>query len=131
VPARTRNHSKVDQDVARRIKLRRLELRKSQQSLAQALGVTFQQLQKYERGANRVSAGRLAKLAEALGVPVAFFFGETAVGKASGSILTGVLDNADALRLLQAFDALEDRTLRRALLGLAEAMVAHQRVRVP
>lgn len=69
--------SSVDAYVGSRIKLRRNLLGISQERLADEVGITFQQVQKYERGLNRVSAGRLWKIAKTLGVPVSFFFEET------------------------------------------------------
>lgn len=64
----------VDMHVGRRIRLRRTLLGMSQEKLGEALGITFQQVQKYERGANRVGASRLYDLASALDVPISFFF---------------------------------------------------------
>ena len=64
----------IDAYVGGRIRLRRMTLGISQEQLGDALGLTFQQIQKYETGANRVSASRLWEISEAMGVPVAFFF---------------------------------------------------------
>ena len=69
---RTANH--VDAHVGLRVRARRMELGISQQRLAQVLGVAFQQVQKYERGLNRISASRLFQISRALDVPVGFFF---------------------------------------------------------
>lgn len=68
--------SSVDAHVGRRIRLLRGLRKYSQEKLAKALGITFQQIQKYERGTNRIGAGRLYELAQILGVPVGFFFDE-------------------------------------------------------
>ena len=65
----------VDVEVGQRIRIQRLQSRLSQTSLAEQLGVTFQQVQKYEKGVNRVGAGRLTKIANVLGIPVSTFFG--------------------------------------------------------
>jgi transcriptional regulator with XRE-family HTH domain len=64
----------IDQYVGARIRIQRIELGMSQVTLAQAIGVTFQQVQKYEKGANRISASRLQQIAAALQAPVSFFF---------------------------------------------------------
>ena len=64
----------VDVEVGHRIRIERLSRGLSQTALANQLGVTFQQVQKYEKGVNRVGAGRLTKIAEVLGVPVSTFF---------------------------------------------------------
>src|SRR5260370_16780010 len=71
---RTKAPDARDMDVGRRIRAQRLVCRMSQTELANNLGVTFQQVQKYEKGVNRVGAGRLSRIAEVLGVPVPFFF---------------------------------------------------------
>src|SRR6266480_2725693 len=71
---RTKAPDARDMDVGRRIRAQRLVCRMSQTELANNLGVTFQQVQKYEKGVNRVGAGRLSRIADVLGVPVAFFF---------------------------------------------------------
>jgi transcriptional regulator with XRE-family HTH domain len=65
----------VDVEVGQRIRIQRLQSGLSQTSLAEHLGVTFQQVQKYEKGVNRVGAGRLTKIANVLGIPVSTFFG--------------------------------------------------------
>ncbi|MFZ1095591.1 MAG: helix-turn-helix transcriptional regulator [Xanthobacteraceae bacterium] len=64
----------IDKHVGKRMLLRRREIAFSQTKVANALGVTFQQIQKYEKGTNRIAASRLYKLAEILGVPITFFF---------------------------------------------------------
>ncbi|HTV46431.1 MAG TPA: helix-turn-helix transcriptional regulator [Stellaceae bacterium] len=66
----------IDVHVGNRIRMRRLLLGMNQETLANALGLTFQQVQKYEGGANRVSASRLSAMAEILGVPISYFFGD-------------------------------------------------------
>ena len=66
-----------DAEVGRRVRSRRLECRLSQTELASRVGVTFQQLQKYETGVNRIGAGRLQRISEALEVPITFFFDST------------------------------------------------------
>src|SRR5271170_2469135 len=66
----------IDIHVGNRIRMRRLLLGMNQETLANALGLTFQQVQKYEGGANRVSASRLSAMADILGVPISFFFGD-------------------------------------------------------
>src|SRR6202021_1990973 len=66
----------IDVHVGKRIRMRRLLLGMNQETLANALGLTFQQVQKYEGGANRVSASRLSAMADILGVPISFFFGD-------------------------------------------------------
>ena len=69
-----RASNRIDKFVGTRLRLRRLILGMSQTELGEAVGLTFQQIQKYEKGANRIGAGRLQELAHVMGVPVAFFF---------------------------------------------------------
>jgi transcriptional regulator with XRE-family HTH domain len=78
----------VDQAVGRRMKMRRVLIKLSQEELGERLGITFQQVQKYEKGVNRLTAGRLYKLAEALRVPVDYFFADAP--RSEMSILTGL-----------------------------------------
>ena len=72
---RARRADNRDAEVGRRVRSRRLECRLSQTELAERIGVTFQQVQKYEKGVNRIGAGRLQRISEALEVPISFFFG--------------------------------------------------------
>ena len=109
-----------DLEVARRVRARRLELRMSQETLAGYLGLTFQQVQKYEKGANRIGAGRLQRIAEILKVDVAGFFprsGSTADPSAS---LFELVETSAALRLLRAYSRIPNPSLKRALTVLAE-----------
>ena len=96
-----------DREIGQLIRAQRLVRRMSQTELANALGVTFQQVQKYEKGVNRVGAGRLAKIADTLSVPVAFFFdGASGPKVAAGNVneALGLIRTAGALRLVRAFE---------------------------
>ena len=99
----------LDAVIGQRIRAQRLNCHMSQTELANALGVTFQQVQKYEKGVNRVGSGRLQQIAEALGVTPTFFFDGAAAGGASKSdakaIDTGIglLRTQGALRVLRAY----------------------------
>src|SRR5688572_21757049 len=101
-----------DPEIGRRIKLRRLELGVSQTALGSDLGVTFQQIQKYENGTNRVSAGRLQQVAAFLKVPITFFYNDLGASE-GGSEVSRLLESAHALRLVKAFSKLRDTQLRR------------------
>jgi transcriptional regulator with XRE-family HTH domain len=120
----TKNPTLADQHVGRRLRWRRQELKLSQQELADRLGVTFQQVQKYEKGVNRIGAGRLQRIAEALEVPVTFFFGgnETPVTAKSGddASVFGYLQTSGAIRIVKAFYRIKDRRTRQLLVELAE-----------
>lgn len=110
----------IDVAVGARIRLRRKQLGVSQSKLADAIGVTFQQVQKYERGANRVSASSLAKIAKALDAPVAAFFGHEDEG--ADEKMFSVLKTPGASEMLEAFAHIRDSEARNALIGLARTM---------
>lgn len=93
----------IDVSVGARIRLARKTLGMSQQALAEAVGITFQQIQKYERGANRVSASMLAKIAHTLGTPVAELFGANDGARGLTDELAELLGEPGALDLLRAY----------------------------
>jgi transcriptional regulator with XRE-family HTH domain len=113
-----------DIDVGRRIRAQRLVRGMSQTDLASRIGITFQQVQKYEKGVNRVGAGRLTRIAEVLGVPVAFLFGATDSGAPAfghgANEAFAFLETAGALRLVHAYADIKNPRIRRALVTLAE-----------
>src|SRR5262245_34434705 len=117
----------VDVEVGHRIRIERLARGLSQTALANQLGVTFQRVPKYEKGVNRVGAGRLTKIAEVLGVPVSTFFtgkevleGEEARGSGNEPSPLKLLTVSGAFRLLRAYADIEDGDLRRAIVDLVE-----------
>lgn len=113
----------ADQEVGRRIRMNRLQKGLSQTALANHLGITFQQVQKYERGVNRVGAGRLQKIAEVFGIPVASFFVEGDAIEQDASAVT-LLQTGAQLRMAKAFAGIKSQTMRQHLLALAEEMAA-------
>ena len=119
-----------DAEVGRRIRAQRLVRGMSQTDLGNQLGITFQQVQKYEKGTNRVGAGRLTRIAEVLGVPVVFFFGgdELKTPEPTDTIDSGLsfLKTSGAVRLVRAYSEIKDVQLRRSLVDLAE-MIADQK----
>lgn len=117
--------NQVDIEVGRRIRLHRLNAKLSQTELGRHIGVTFQQVQKYEKGVNRVGAGRLTQVAAILNVPItAFFDGAANSSKrtADKDTVTELLVAPRALRLLQAFSGIPDPALRSAIVELVEAV---------
>jgi transcriptional regulator with XRE-family HTH domain len=120
---RKRRPTEADSEVGASIRAHRLMARMSQDSLAKQLGVTFQQIQKYEKGTNRVGAGRLPLIAEILNVPINAFFGGSAVG-ASGTVPTKLVTDTASVRLLTAFQEITDSVIRRNLSELAERVAA-------
>jgi transcriptional regulator with XRE-family HTH domain len=114
----------VDKHVGSRVRMRRMMLGMSQEALGGALGLTFQQVQKYEKGVNRVSASRLQHMSQILQVPVPFFF-EGAPGGAEGApgaptYINEFLATSDGLALTKAFMCIKDAKLRRLILHLVE-----------
>ena len=114
----------VDKHVGSRARMRRMMLGMSQEKLGDALGLTFQQVQKYEKGRNRISASRLQHMSQILQVPVPFFF-EGAPGGAAGldespSYVNEFLATSDGLVLAKAFTRIGDPKLRRLIVRLVE-----------
>ncbi|HPF23797.1 MAG TPA: helix-turn-helix transcriptional regulator [Hyphomonas sp.] len=123
--------SGIDRVVGQRIRWRRRELKLSQEQLADLLSLTFQQVQKYEKGVNRVSAGRLFEIASVMGVGVNYFYdgaelqladdpGRVAEGAGEDAPRAPVLDS-ETLDLVAAFQRIEDESLRRSLLNTVRA----------
>jgi transcriptional regulator with XRE-family HTH domain len=112
----------VDSLVGERIRLLRKRRKMSQQELGTALGVTFQQVQKYENGKNRVGASRLHMVAIALDVPIGELFDGTARTTSTSRATKSVAFDPEALRLAEAFVKISDKELRSSLVDVAEAM---------
>ena len=114
-----RRPSAIDVAVGRNVRIWRMAKGLSQAQLAHRLGVTFQQLQKYEVGANRIGTGRLVALAAILAIPVAALF-DSADGSDPSRSLLALIDDTRAFRLAHAFAAIKDTTLRLSLVRLVE-----------
>ncbi len=103
----------------------------NQETLATALGLTFQQVQKYEGGANRVSASRLAEMAEALGVPVAYFFRDLDLVGNSGTTaeqeLREMMQRPEAIELIRWYYAITDSDVREQFLEMVKTVAQSQR----
>lgn len=110
-----------DVAVGKRIRAFRLARGLSQEKLGEALGLTFQQVQKYEKGTNRIGASRLIDIAETLNVSAADLVGETQAGKAFEAPL---MNSAQGQRLACAFDRIAEHHAREALVRIAEALVS-------
>ena len=111
--------SSIDIAVGRNVRIWRMAKGLSQSQLASRIGVTFQQVQKYEVGANRIGTGRLVKLAAILGVPISVLFEGTNTGGESSSLLSLVADSR-SFRLARAFAAIKEPSLRLSLVNLVE-----------
>jgi transcriptional regulator with XRE-family HTH domain len=117
----------VDVNVGRKIRQRRTLLGMSQERLAELFGVSFQQVQKYERGTNRVSASRLHLLSKLLDVPVSFFFEGLedkvyAVDAPTPAPVKDKLASRETLELVRAYNQIEDEALRERLVDLARSL---------
>ncbi len=133
-PGRTRGDkpNPIDVHVGSRVRLRRNMLGMSQEKLGEKIGLTFQQVQKYERGANRIGASRLHDLSRVLDVPVSFFFDELdpvrapAIGGFAEPPAEGFesdpLRRRETVELVGAYYRIEDAALRRRLFDLARAL---------
>jgi transcriptional regulator with XRE-family HTH domain len=126
----SRRANPVDVHVGARVRLRRMLLGMSQEKLGEHLGLTFQQIQKYEKGINRIGASRLFDLSQVLGVPVQFFYEELAVGqgaRAAGfserpeSYAVEFLGSREGLELNKAFARITDPRVRRSIVDLVRA----------
>ena len=124
----------TDKHVGARVRMRRMMLGMSQEKLGDALGLTFQQVQKYEKGANRIGASRLQQISHILQVPVSFFFegapnvpGQTDGRMAeapSPAYVSDFLATSDGLALTKAFMRIKDAKLRRRIVDLVEQIAA-------
>lgn len=125
----------TDKHVGSRVRMRRMMLGMSQEKLGDALSLTFQQVQKYEKGTNRIGASRLQQIAGILQVPVSFFFEGAAatgepflgVGEApSPAYVSDFLATSDGLALTKAFMRIKNPRLRRKIVDLVEQMAEEE-----
>ena len=123
----------VDKHVGSRVRMRRRMLAISQEKLGHALGLTFQQVQKYEKGTNRIGASRLEQIARILQVPVGFFFEVVSDASVTGEPdeRTRLLDeinqfisSPEGLRLVQAFLRIENPDVRRRVVALVQEIAS-------
>ncbi len=126
----SRNANSTDRYVGKRVRMRRLMIKMSQEKLADRLGLTFQQVQKYEKGVNRISASRLREMAHALQVPIQFFFeglpeaGGSAIAKerheTTHKFVHDFLATSDGLALAAAFMRIDNSKVRRRIVQLVK-----------
>lgn len=131
----SRRPNPIDVHVGSRVRLRRMLLGLSQEKLGERLGLTFQQVQKYEKGVNRVGASRLFDLSNVLSVPIQFFFEDAPVAEArvqpvagfaevapADSSIIEFLSTREGLELNKAFSRISDPKSRRAILDLVRSL---------
>lgn len=125
----------TDKHVGSRVRMRRMMLSMSQEKLGEALGLTFQQVQKYEKGTNRIGASRLQQISAILQVPVSFFFeGAPTVGLPSPGMseapsptyISDFLATSDGLALTKSFMRIKDAKLRRRIVDLVEQIAGEE-----
>ena len=131
----TKAPNPVDKYVGSRVRMRRIMLGMSQEKLGEALGLTFQQVQKYEKGTNRVGASRIQQISEILQVPVSFLFegGPSGIASAEGftegsspAYVSDFLATSEGLALTRAFTRINDAKLRRSIVELVEQIAARE-----
>ncbi len=125
----------IDVHVGGRVRLRRMMLSMSQEKLGEHLGITFQQIQKYEKGTNRIGASRLQHIATVLQVPVSFFF-EDAPGTPNepaglaesrpANYIVSFLSSSEGIQLNKAFIRIKDPTLRRRIIDLVRSLAGEE-----
>jgi transcriptional regulator with XRE-family HTH domain len=129
--ATVKNPQPVDRHVGSRVRMRRMMVGMSQEKLGEACGITFQQIQKYEKGTNRIGASRLHHIARVLDVPIEFFYeGASSDQESNGPIMidgqsramTDFLATSEGLELVRAFTAIKDSKVRRRIVDVAKAV---------
>jgi transcriptional regulator with XRE-family HTH domain len=129
----TKAPNPVDKYVGSRVRMRRIMLGMSQEKLGEKLGLTFQQIQKYEKGTNRVGASRLQQISEILQVPVSFLFEGGPGGSPNGlseapspAYVSDFLATSEGLALTRAFTRISDSKLRRSIVDLVEQIATRE-----
>jgi transcriptional regulator with XRE-family HTH domain len=120
----------IDVQVGARVRMRRMLVGLSQEKLGERIGLTFQQIQKYEKGTNRISASRMQQIAEALNVPVSYFFdgaqgtekSQEGFSEKSAPFIADFLSTAEGLQLNKAFLRLKDPKVRRKIIDLVKSL---------
>ncbi|MGQ0672983.1 MAG: helix-turn-helix domain-containing protein [Hyphomicrobium sp.] len=136
-----RRANPIDAHVGSRVRMRRMLLGMSQEKLGEHLGLTFQQVQKYEKGVNRIGASRLFDLSHVLGVPVQFFYENVPSAASDSKVSTGFaerptesyvvdfLATREGLELNKAFVRIEDQRVRRAIVDLVRTLAGEDAMR--
>lgn len=125
----------TDKHVGARVRMRRMMMSMSQEKLGDALGLTFQQVQKYEKGTNRIGASRLQQIAQILGTNVSFFFegapsGGNGTAEPIPDFLSEFLSTSDGIAIAKAFGQIADAKVRHRIVGLIEQIAEADRAPV-
>ncbi|QFU14930.1 helix-turn-helix domain-containing protein [Microvirga thermotolerans] len=123
----------IDKEIGSRVRMRRISVGMSQEKLGDLLGLTFQQVQKYEKGTNRISASRLVDIAKILGVDIHFFFNGIQSGKEgsgfaeeSSPYISDVMSTPEGLQLVRTFTAIKNPRVRKSIVQLVSALAAQE-----
>jgi transcriptional regulator with XRE-family HTH domain len=122
----------IDKEIGSRVRMRRISIGMSQEKLGDMLGLTFQQVQKYEKGANRISVGRLVDIAKILGVDIHFFFNGIKSIKAEAGFaeeesppyISEVMSTPEGLQLIRAFTGIKNPKIRKSIVQLVASLTA-------
>ena len=130
LPTAKKSPRAMDRHVGNRVRMRRLMQGMSQQKLGQALGVTFQQVQKYEKGTNRVSCSRLYEISRILDVPVTYFFSTSGDAGIEVAVTEqfDVPELKDGFRLMTAFRQIQNHAVRKNVIALVETVATASKV---
>ncbi|MCG7392781.1 helix-turn-helix domain-containing protein [Microvirga sp. ACRRW] len=126
--------SSIDKEVGTRVRVRRISIGMSQEKLGEMLGLTFQQVQKYEKGMNRISVGRLVDIAKILGVEIHFFFDGLKSGKAESGFaeeesppyIADVMSTPEGLQLIRTFTGIKSAKVRKSIVQLVASLAAQE-----
>ncbi|WP_445502642.1 helix-turn-helix domain-containing protein [Microvirga sp. G4-2] len=124
--------SSIDKEIGTRVRMRRISIGMSQEKLGEMLGLTFQQVQKYEKGMNRISVGRLVDIAKILGVDIHFFFNGIKSGKTEPGFaeeeappyLVDVMSTPEGLQLIRTFTSIKSAKVRKSIVQLVTSLAA-------
>jgi transcriptional regulator with XRE-family HTH domain len=125
----TKKANPIDAQVGSRVRIRRMLIGMSQEKLGDLLGLTFQQVQKYEKGVNRIGAGRLFEIARILGVPIDFFYDGVAASETLGASAPPVMEfvsSGEGLQLSLAFMKIRDPKVRKRVLDLVKSLAEEE-----
>ena len=122
----------IDKEIGKRVRMRRISIGMSQEKLGELLDLTFQQVQKYEKGTNRISVGRLVDIAKILGVDIHFFFNGIKSIKAEGGFaeeesppyISEVMSTPEGLQLIRTFTGIKNPKVRKSIVQLVASLAA-------
>jgi len=129
----TKKANPIDAQVGNRVRIRRMLIGMSQEKLGDLLGLTFQQVQKYEKGVNRIGAGRLFEIARILGVPIDFFYDGVASAEGASAAAPPVMEfvsSGEGLQLSLAFMKIRDPKVRKRVLDLVKSLANEEEAAV-